>query len=471
MADEDDGAAPAEGTPGDPPRAGDAHKLPVNALSRGFKLAALPVGFAGRTTLGVGKRLAGAPAEAVLLEIQRRTAEQLFAVLGQLKGGAMKFGQAMSILEAALPDEIAQPYRETLRKLQDAAPPMPPSVVHRVMTDQFGADWREQFPTFEDIPAAAASIGQVHRATWRAAPDAPHIDVAVKLQYPGAGKALRSDLRQLARLGRLFARIAPAVDVEGIIEELQARVVEELDYRQEAESQNRFADAFADDPHIVIPRAVAHTDQALVTTWLDSTGSLADIIAGGTQQERDHFGSLYIHFLFTGPARAGLLHADPHPGNYRILASGQLGVVDFGAVDRLPHGVPAELGRLVRIAVSGSHDDLEQELRGLGFLRPNAHISTETLARYIGPLTTPAQSDEFTFSRDWLRAQVTRVSAPTADGMGTSLRINLPREYVLLHRVGVGGVGVLCQLGATVRVPDVLAESLPGFAGNRPQPA
>ncbi|MFL6089058.1 MAG: ABC1 kinase family protein [Aeromicrobium sp.] len=441
-----------------------AASLPVNALARGMKLAALPVGFAGRTTLGVGKRLAGAPAEAVLLEVQRRTADQLFSVLGQLKGGAMKFGQAMSIFEAALPDEIAKPYRETLRKLQDAAPPMPPSVVHRVMAQEFGDAWRDQFPTFEDVPAAAASIGQVHRAMWQDPDGGEPVEVAVKLQYPGAGRALRSDLRQLARLGRIFGMIAPAVDVQGLIEELQARVVEELDYRQEAENQNTFADAFADDPDIVIPRAIAATDQALVTTWLESKGSLADIIADGTQEERDHFGSLYIHFLFTGPVRAGLLHADPHPGNYRILESGQLGVVDFGAVDRLPNGVPAELGRLIRIAADGDHDELETALRELGFLRPNAHISPEAIGRYVGPLVEPARTAEFTFNREWIRAKVAHVSAPTADGMGTSLRINLPREYVLLHRVGVGGVGVLCQLGATVRVPEVLAESLPGFA-------
>ena len=452
MADEENAEAP-EGRP-----------LPINALSRGFRLAALPMGFAGRTTLGVGKRLAGAPAEAVLLEIQRRTAEQLFTVLGQLKGGAMKFGQAMSIFEAALPDEIAKPYRETLRKLQDAAPPMPPSVVHRVMTQEFGPSWREQFPTFEDTPAAAASIGQVHRAMWRESAEAETVEVAVKLQYPGAGKALRSDLRQLARLGRVFALIAPAVDVEGIIEELQMRVVEELDYRREAENQNAFADAYADDPDVVVPRAVASTDHALVTTWMDSTGSLAGVIADGTKAERDHFGSLYIHFLFTGPARVGLLHADPHPGNYRILESGQLGVVDFGAVDRLPNGVPEELGRLVRIAVKGSQAELEEELRSLGFLRPNANLTSEALARYVRPFTDPAQTEEFTFSREWLRGQVTRVSAPTAEGMGMSLRINLPREYVLIHRVAAGGIGVLCQLGATVRVPYVLAESLPGYA-------
>ena len=466
MADEESVEAP----PGKP--------LPVNALSRGFKLAALPVGFAGRTTLGVGKRLAGAPAEAVFLEVQRRTAEQLFTVLGQLKGGAMKFGQAMSIFEAALPDEIAKPYRETLRRLQDAAPPMPPSVVHRVMVEQFGDAWREQFPEFDDVPAAAASIGQVHRAQWRATPDADGgtsrdenfsssrgtIDVAVKLQYPGAGKALRSDLRQLARLGRVFALIAPAVDVDGIIKELQKRVVEELDYRREAADQNAFADAFADDPDLVIPRAVASTDEALVTTWMESTGSLADIIATGTKAERDHFGNLYIHFILSGPVRAGLLHADPHPGNFRVLESGQLGIVDFGAVDRLPNGVPPELGRLIRLAVDEDYDELEQELRRVGFLRSNAGLSPETVARYTGPLVQPAQTEEFTYSRAWLREQVGRVTAPTADGIGTTLRVNLPREYLLLHRVGVGGVGVLCQLGATVRVPEILAESLPGFA-------
>jgi predicted unusual protein kinase regulating ubiquinone biosynthesis (AarF/ABC1/UbiB family) len=438
--------------------------LRVNALSRGIKLAALPVGYAGRTTLGVGKRLAGAPAEAVYLEVQRRTAEQLFTVLGQLKGGAMKFGQAMSIFEAALPDEIATPYRETLRRLQDAAPPMPPTVVHRVMANQFGADWREQFPEFDDVPAAAASIGQVHRATWRGTPDGEPIDVAVKLQYPGAGKALRADLRQLARFGKVFGLIAPAIDIDGIIKELQERVVEELDYRREAEDQNAFADAFADDPDIVIPRAVAGTDEALVTTWMDSKGSLADIIADGTQEERDRFGNLYIHFILSGPVRAGLLHADPHPGNFRVLESGQLGVVDFGAVDRLPEGVPPELGRVVRLAVDGSHEDLEAELRRLGFLRRNAQLDADAVARYLAPMVEPGRSEEFTFSRHWLRRQVAHVSAPTSDGMGTSLRINLPREYVLIHRVATGGVGVLCQLGATVRVPEILAESLPGFA-------
>ena len=437
--------------------------LPIRAMTRGFKLAALPVGFAGRTTLGVGKRLAGAPAEAVLHEIQLRTADQVFTVLGQLKGGAMKLGQAMSIFEAALPEEFAEPYRKTLRKLQDSAPPMPPGVVRRVMVSQFGEQWTDRFAEFNETPAAAASIGQVHRGMWRTE-NGDDIDVAVKLQYPGAGKALRADLRHLARLSRLFAVIAPSVDVAAIAEELQERVIEELDYALEAQHQQAFADAFRDDPEILVPDVVSHTEQALVSTWLESTGSLADIIDAGSQQERDQYGLRYVRFLFAGPERTGLLHADPHPGNYRVMPDGRLGVVDFGAVARLPEGVPAELGLLLRMAAEGEYAELEAELRRLGFLKPDVKLDADSVGRFVAPFVAPAQSEEFTFNREWLRQQVLRVSAPTSEGLGTSLRINLPREYVLLHRVWVGGIGVLCQLGATARFRDVLEESMPGFA-------
>jgi predicted unusual protein kinase regulating ubiquinone biosynthesis (AarF/ABC1/UbiB family) len=433
--------------------------LPSSAFARGVRLASLPVGFAGRTTLGVGKRLGGAPAEAVLLEVQRRTADQVFSVLGQLKGGAMKFGQAMSIFEAALPDEIAGPYRETLTKLQDAAPPMPPAVVHRVLAEELGPDWREKLPTFADVPAAAASIGQVHRATWH-----DGTEVAVKIQYPGAAKALRSDLRQVARLSRLFGIIAPAVDVKSIIEELQERVVEELDYRLEAANQTVFAVEFADDPQIAVPSVVAHTERLLVSTWLESEHSLAEIITSGTQEQRNHYGELYVRFLFAGPARTGLLHADPHPGNYRIMPDGRLGVVDYGAVARLPDGVPPEVGRILRAGVEGDFEAVTEGLREVGFLRPGAGLDAKTIERYIGPFVEPASSEVFTFSREWMRAQMARVSAPTPEGIGTALRINIPREYVLMHRVWAGGVGVLSQLGATAHFRAILEENMPGFS-------
>ncbi|WP_456698686.1 ABC1 kinase family protein [Aeromicrobium sp. P5_D10] len=440
----------------DPPN---ARPISGSTFARTARLAALPVGFAGRTTLGLGKRIVGAPANLVLDEVQRRTADQIFSVLGQLKGGAMKFGQALSIFEAALPEEFIGPYRDTLVKLQDSAPPMPPGTVHRVMAEEFGPDWRDTFPSFEDKPAASASIGQVHRATW-----SDGTEVAVKLQYPGAAKALIADLRQISRLARLFGVIAPGLDVKPLVKELQDRVAEELDYGLESEAQSAFAAAFAGDPEIVVPAPHAHTERALVTTWLDSDSSLAHIIANGTQAERDRYGEAYVRFLFAGPRRAGMLHADPHPGNFRIMPDGRLGVVDFGAVARLPDGLPLQMGQLLRLAVDGDYEGVVEGLRDEGFLKSKTDLDADTIARYVGPFVEPAQVERFTFSREWMRAQTLRVSAPTAEGMGTAMKINLPPQYLLIHRVWIGGIGVLSQLGATAPFRAILEESLPGFS-------
>src|SRR5215207_6380848 len=190
----------------------DVTDLPRKAVTRTARLAALPLGIAGRATIGLGKRIGGRPAELVAAEVRQRTADQVFKVLGELKGGAMNFGQAMSIFEAALPEELVAPYRASLTKLQDAAPPMPAKVVHGVLRQEFGSHWRRKFRQFDDVPAAAASIGQVHRAVWR-----DGTDVAVKIQYPGAGDALRADLNQVTRLGRVIGSLVPGLDVRPLL--------------------------------------------------------------------------------------------------------------------------------------------------------------------------------------------------------------------------------------------------------------
>jgi predicted unusual protein kinase regulating ubiquinone biosynthesis (AarF/ABC1/UbiB family) len=440
-------------------------ELPRKAAARTAKLAALPLGYAGRTALGLGKRIGGASAEAVLSEVQQRTAEQLFRTLGDLKGGAMKFGQAMSIFEAALPDELAAPYREHLTRLQDSAPPMPTMTVREILTRELGDDWKDHLVELDPVPAAAASIGQVHRGRW-----ADGREVAVKVQYPGSAEALTSDLRQIARVARGLGPLVPGMDIKPLIAELQARAVEELDYQLEAEAQQAFALEFRDDPDIVVPDVVASAGTVLVTEWMESTDSLAHTIRTGTQAERDHYGYRFLRFMFEAPGRTGMLHADPHPGNFRLLpredgSPGSLGVLDFGAVARLPERqLPRTLGALIRIATMEDYEQLVTALRDEGFIRERIQIDADQLRAYLGPFIEPASVEEFHFSRSWMQEQFRRINDPRGDAYPVMLRLNLPAAYMLIHRTFAGGVGVLSQLGARVPFRQVLIDSLPGFA-------
>lgn len=443
--------------------------LPKKAAARTARLAALPLGYAGRSAIGFGRRLGGAPAEAVLSDIQQRTAEQLFRTLGELKGGAMKFGQALSVLESALPEEVAAPYREHLTRLQDAAPPMPTQTVRDILAADLGSDWKARLVWLDGAPTAAASIGQVHRARWRD-DDGSEREVAVKVQYPDAGAALESDLRTLARAARAIGPLIPGVDMKPLIEEVQARAVEELDYELEADAQREFAAAFRDDPAIVVPDVVAVGPRVLVTEWLDSAASLATVIAEGTREERDHYGELFARFLFSGPARTGLLHADPHPGNYRVVPDadgrpGRLGVLDYGAIARLPQrGLPAPLGRIVRLCVEGDGDALIAGLREEGFLKERIRVEPDQVMAYLAPFAEPTTVERFRFSRAWMREQFKRLNDPKDPAYTVTLKLNLPPSYLLIHRTTVGGVGVLSQLEAEAPFRALMEEFLPGFA-------
>ncbi len=430
--------------------------LPRRAVTRSAKLATLPLGFAGRAALGLGKRIGGKSAEIVAQEVQQRTAEQVFKVLGELKGGAMKLGQALSIFEAALPQEVVGPYRATLTKLQDAAPPLPVSTVHKVLTEQLGDGWRDHFLSFDDQPTAAASIGQVHKAVWH-----DGREVAVKIQYPGAGKALLGDFAQLARLGKLFGALLPGLDMKAVLAELRERIAEELDYLREAEAQHAFALEFNGDPDFHVPDVVAANEMVLVTEWMDGT-PLSRIIAEGTQEERDRAGLLFVRFLFCSPARVGMLHADPHPGNFRMLADGKLGVLDFGAVNRLPEGYPPAFGQLTRIFNQGDMATVTEGLRQEGFIRPDIEVDADALRAFLAPYVEPTAVEEFTFSRELLQEQ----AASVTDLRPTNVirQLNLPTTYVLIHRVHAAGIGVLCQLGTTARFRDEVIRWVPGFA-------
>ena len=354
----------------------------------------------------------------------------------------MKLGQALSVFEAALPPEIAEPYRATLTRLQESAPPLPAQTIHKVLAGDMGEQWRASFAGFDDQPAAAASIGQVHRAVWH-----DGRQVAVKIQYPGAGRALISDLSQLSRCARLLGALMPGLDARPLLAELRDRVAEELDYRLEAAAQEAFAAAYAGDLDVASRVWSASATTCSSANGLTASRSPRSSPRHGRSAEPGRHPD--DPFPVLGPARAGLLHADPHPGNFRLLAGGRLGVLDFGAVDRLPDGFPPIFGRVLRLMHDGGDlARLEDEFRSHGYLRDGVSVDLAALRAFLVPLADrPGRSRSGSAANGCAARQCRHQPCvhPACCG-GPTCR---PPTYSSTG-YWAAGLGVLCQLGCDV---------------------
>jgi len=428
------------------------------ASRRNAKLAALPIGVAGRAVGGLGKRIAGKSKDEVNQELMEKTAEQLFAVLGELKGGAMKVGQALSIMEAAIPEEFGEPFRDALTKLQAEAPPLPAAKVHAVLDQQLGTKWRERFREFNDEPAAAASIGQVHRAVW-----SDGRDVAVKVQYPGADHALRADLKTLGRMSGLIQKLSPGTDVKAMVDELIDRTDDELDYLGEAENQRAFAKAFDGDPNFLVPKVVASAPKVVISEWVNGI-PLSRLITEGSQEQRNQAAARMAEFELSSPYRVGLLHGDPHPGNFFIADDGRFGVLDFGAIGRYPDGLPAETGPILRLARDRDYDQLRDLLVATNFIQPShaSKVTAEDLEAYLKPFVDPLYTDEFHFTRKWLQRAAGNATDLRGDVYKTSRNLNVPKNFVMVFRVLLGCVGIAAQLEAHAPYRWIMSEWVPG---------
>ncbi len=462
--------------------------LPTGGLRRTGRLAALPLRHAARTA-AAATRLSRVAAD----QVAARTAEQLFGTLGELKGGAAKLGQAMSVFEAAMPEEVAAPYRAALRRLTDAAPPMPDEVAHRVIAADlgaaFGPGWRERLVAFGDTPVAAASIGQVHRGRWRD-DQGRIVEVAVKVQYPGVGQALRSDLRQARLLARVMARLT-RLNVTGLADELALRIVEELDYVREGRVQSEAAAAFADrvpgviaearaagvhEPRgrtrVKVPAVYAATPRVLITGWLDGV-SLSALLDGRMEllpegwrelslgDAADLAARLLGHAIYAPAACTGWMHADLHPGNFLLLPGGRLGMLDFGAAAAVPGGIPVPFGQLAAAVLAGDEPAAVHLARRVGALAPHVELDERLVVELLHPMVATAATDTFTYSRPWLRGLMAHFTEPR---FGPALR-NLapPREYALVWRATLSAAGLYAQLGATVPTRGFHLAYSPGF--------
>jgi predicted unusual protein kinase regulating ubiquinone biosynthesis (AarF/ABC1/UbiB family) len=435
--------------------------LATSSLRRTARLASLPASYAGRSAWGVGKRIGGKPAEVVATELQRRTAEQLFRVLGELKGGAMKLGQALSVFETALPEEIAAPYRLALSGLQHAAPPMPALLTHSRLKAELGPTWRDVLVDFQDKPAASASIGQVHRAVFVAA-DGTRTDAAVKVQYPGVAKALSNDLRQLARLARLFAVFSKTIDVRALALELADRVMEELDYVREGRNTEIFRLAFADEPLIAVPRVLLATPTVLVTEWMSGI-ALTEVIQDPAGRDLDAIGALLVRAIYAGPYKAGLMHTDPHPGNFLVRDDGVLVVLDFGATQPMPDGIPAVFGSGPAHALLGDGPRAAQSLKDAGLLAQDAVVDCDQLLEYLQPLSSVFAEPTFHVTRQWMRENALVLADPRNSSLAVAKGMRLAPEHVLIYRACMGLMGVLAQMDATVPLQGEQMLWSPGF--------
>jgi predicted unusual protein kinase regulating ubiquinone biosynthesis (AarF/ABC1/UbiB family) len=467
--------------------------VPTGTLWRTSRLAMLPLRHAARTAAAASRLSRTAPDQ-----VAARTAEQVFATLGGLKGGAAKLGQTMSVFEAALPEEVAAPYRSALRRLTDAVPAMPAEVARRVVAADlaaaYGSGWQERLVAFNDVPVAAASIGQVHRGQWRI--DGGHVvEVAVKVQYPGVDQALRSDLRQARLLARVMARLT-RLNVSGLADELAGRIVEELDYVREGRVQAEVAAAFmhrlpkelaaarAAGVHeppgrtsVTVPAVYAATPRVLVTRWLDGASLSAlldgrrDLLPEGWREldgrdAADLAARLLGHAIYAPAACVGWMHADLHPGNFLLLPGGRLGMLDFGAVAATPDGIPAPFGQLAVAVLEGDGPAAIRLARQVGALAPDAEIDPRLIIELLLPLAATGADTSFTYSRAWLRGLMAHLTEPR---FAPALRnLTPPPEYALVWRATLSAAGLFAQLGATVPTRGFHLAYSPGFRGSIP---
>lgn len=430
---------------------------PVHRIGRTVRLLSLPLGSVALSIEGVVRRWAGQDHDQVRRDLRDRNAARTRRLLGDLKGGALKAGQLLATLDALFPVDGDETWQRTLADVPERNPVVDFAHLEPVLAGDLGLRWRRRFATFDEHAPIAASIGQVHRATL---PDGRA--VAVKIQYPGIADALRTDMRTVSLMTRAAALVAPGLALPPLVTEMRERLSEELDYLAEADAQRRFAAAFRDHPDVVVPDVVLATPRVLVTEWLDATPFVA-IAAGGSEPQRSRAAALYMRFLLSGPERVGLLHTDPHPGNFRLTADGRLGVLDFGSTLAMPGGMPKTFGRLLSVLRRGDTDEILAGLRDEGFVQPRADVDARKLRDYLAPFTVPAGHDTFTFSRAWLRSQFSRLNDPRNPEFGVALQLTMPPEHLFTHRVWLGCVGVLSQLEATVAVRPEIERWLPGF--------
>lgn len=380
-----------------------------------------------------------------------RTAADVARELGHMKGVIMKAGQMLSFILDGLPEAAQQ----SLASLQADAPPMSPSAAAGVVRAELGAEPEDLFLDWSETPVAAASIGQVHKAVLR-----DGRVVAVKVQYPGIDNAIEGDLANAELLYAMFSSLAlKSLDVKGLVEELRARMIDELDYRLEASCQAEFARRYAGHPFVRIPAVVPEysTRRVLVSEWVDGM-PWAEFLERSTPDERGRAAEVLFRFVQGSIYRDHVFNGDPHPGNYRFHDDGTVTFLDFGLVKRWAPGELESLEPLIDPLLDHDPDLLVARMVEAGFLDASHGLDPERVWEYVCAPYTPYLEDEFTFTTAFTSGTIAKLldlDGPYTDVMHA---LNLPPSFVILDRVVWGMSALLGRLGARNRWRALLAE-------------
>lgn len=409
----------------------------------------------GRVAGGAAARWAGdrLDARGTEAERQRRRGDRVVATIDSLvdqlsamRGAAMKAGQVLSTIEfPGLDPDQAEYLQSRLASLRDSVPPVDWAQMRGVLEQEWGQAPESVLAEIDSEPAAAASIGQVHRGLTRAGEQ-----VAIKVQYPGIGDAVESDMRNLRMLSPILRRLMPGLEIKELLAELAQRVIEECDYELEAANHRRLARFWRGHPFISVPAVDTSLSRrrVLVAEWVDGIGF--ERVAAEPDAVRDRYAEIVYRFFYANAAELDIALGDPHPGNYLLREDGRVAFFDFGMVRRLPREYLRREGRVLAALRDSDAAALLEAMRELGYL-PGLAVEWDAAAIldgmreagwwFLEPGRRRLEPEDLWRGGENLR------DGPGAEAYEQLRRMTLPTEALLLRRME----GLLFQIASTVR--------------------
>ncbi len=429
----------------------------VTRFDRNRKMAQMSARLGAETAVHKARRAVTPKArrEDLDAEFQARTAQHIADELGDMKGALMKLGQMASYLDDGLPE----PVRLALGQLQQDAPPMDFELTRWAVEKELGFDLDSVFSYFSPEPIAAASIGQVHRATTH-----DGREVVVKVQYPGIDEAIASDLDNTDMVARIMSMIFPGLEPAPLAEELKERIGEELDYETEADNQELFANFYADHPFIHIPEVQRDLSSKRVLTSSFAEGSRFSEVETWSEDERNLAAETMFRFVFRSLYRLLAFNGDPHPGNYLFRPGGHITFLDFGLVRRFDPDETDFFGVLIRTVLAGDQAAFRKALEDGELLRADAPFTDAEIHEWFmhfyeivrndGPTSLDAEYASETLRRtfDHKTNEILKYA-------------NVPPSFALIQRINLGIYALLAHLEATANWRRIANELWPWVDG------